>query len=99
MTQNLLSMIDRSIEDEFVMHVARRLGEADAATRLAINGLVSVLIGCMAQRAAPASHDRQRANRYHDLQHARQVVYLYVRPVAMGGGCRPHTVRYGVRRF
>lgn len=52
MTPNLLTMINRSVGDDLVMAVARRLGERDAATRLAIDGLVPVLIGCMAQRAA-----------------------------------------------
>jgi OmpA-OmpF porin, OOP family len=54
MAQNLLDVINRSIGDELVTQIARRLGESDAATRLAIGGLVPVMIGCMAQRAASA---------------------------------------------
>jgi hypothetical protein len=52
MQPNLLDVINRSLGDELVTQIARRLGEPDAATRLAIDGLVPVLVGCMAQRAA-----------------------------------------------
>lgn len=52
MTQGLLDLFKRALGDDLVTQIARRLGESEEPTRLALDGLLPVLLGCMAQRGA-----------------------------------------------
>ncbi len=52
MAQGLLDLFNRSLGPVFVARVAARLGETEAPTRLALDGLLPVLLACMAQRGA-----------------------------------------------
>ncbi len=52
MAQGLLDLFNRSLGPVFVARVAERLGEKEAPTRLALDGLLPVLLACMAQRGA-----------------------------------------------
>ncbi|MFN0299807.1 MAG: DUF937 domain-containing protein [Burkholderiales bacterium] len=52
MTQGLLELFKHSLGEDLVMQIARRLGEPEEPMRLAMDGLLPVLLGCMAQRGA-----------------------------------------------
>ncbi len=54
MAQGLLDLFNRSLGAAFVSRVAQRLGETEAPIQLALDGLLPVLLGCMAQRGASA---------------------------------------------
>ncbi len=52
MTQSLLALFRHSLGADLVTQIARRLGEPEEPMRLALDGLLPVLLGCMAQRGA-----------------------------------------------
>ncbi len=52
MTQGLLELFRHSLGADLVTQIARRLAEPEEPMRLALDGLLPVLLGCMAQRAA-----------------------------------------------
>ena len=52
MTQSLLDLFKRSLGEDLVTRIARRLDEPEEPMRRALDGLLPVLLGCMAQRGA-----------------------------------------------
>ncbi len=52
MTQSLLDLFKHSLGEDLITQIARRLDEPEEPMRRALDGLLPVLLGCMAQRGA-----------------------------------------------